>query len=164
MAVSVNDITGLKDKKIYETSNEKIVLTKDYEKIIHSPQYTILGFLNGYMYSSTGNYLSKNTINGEVIAEIKIELEHGTFSQNNTFFYAWTCNALYKITQNLEIEWKREFEDTIQSAAMDIKGTVYIVLKSGRYIIKYDENGSEITRIDGSYDPSRDIKLFNIFI
>ena len=33
MAVSVNDIAGLKDKKVYETSNEKIVLTKDYEKI-----------------------------------------------------------------------------------------------------------------------------------
>ena len=64
MAVSISDIAGLKDRKVYETSNEKIVLAKDYEKIIHSPLYTILGFLNGYMYSSTGNYLSKSTTDG----------------------------------------------------------------------------------------------------
>ena len=35
MAVSISDIAGLKDRKVYETSNEKIVLAKDYEKIIH---------------------------------------------------------------------------------------------------------------------------------
>lgn len=59
MAVSVQDIAGLKNKKIYETSNEKVVLSKDFDKIIHSPQYTVLGFMNGYMYASTGLYLVK---------------------------------------------------------------------------------------------------------
>ena len=164
MAVSVNDIAGLKDKKVYETSNEKIVLTKDYEKIIHSPQYTILGFLNGYMYSSTGNYLAKSTTDGEEIAEVKVELEHATFSQGSTFFYAWAGNTLYKITQNLEIEWSKDFEDTIQSAVMDVKGAVYIVFKSGRDIRKYIEDGSEIAYIDGSDDPSKDVKLFTVFV
>ena len=107
MSISLNDINSLKNKKIYQTSNEKIVLTKDYEKIIHSPEYTILGFLNDYMYSSTGTYLVKSTLDGEMIAEIKIELEHATFTQGNTFFYAWINNILYKITQNMEISWSK---------------------------------------------------------
>ena len=80
MAVTAKDIAGLKDKKYYETSNEKIVLVKDYEKILHSPNYTILGFLNSYMYSSTGTYLIKSTNQGESIAELKIELDHAAFA------------------------------------------------------------------------------------
>lgn len=164
MAVSISDIAGLKDRKVYETSNEKIVLAKDYEKIIHSPLYTILGFLNGYMYSSTGNYLSKSTTDGEVIADVKVELEHATFSQGSTFFYAWAGNTVYKITQNLDIEWSKEFENNIQSAVMDVKGAVYIVLESGRDIRKYSTDGSEIAYIDGSDDPSKDVKLFNLFV
>lgn len=164
MAVSISDIAGLKDRKVYETSNEKIVLAKDYEKIIHSPLYTILGFLNGYMYSSTGNYLSKSTTDGEVIADVKVELEHATFSQGSTFFYAWAGNTVYKITQNLDIEWNKEFENNIQSAVMDVKGAVYIVLESGRDIRKYSTDGSEIAYIDGSDDPSKDVKLFNLFV
>ena len=55
MAVSINEIDALQNKQIYETSNEKVVLSRDYEKIIHQPQYSILGFLNGYMYSSTSS-------------------------------------------------------------------------------------------------------------
>ena len=46
MAVTAKDIAGLKNKKYYETSNEKIVLMKDYEKIIQSPTYTVLRFIN----------------------------------------------------------------------------------------------------------------------
>ena len=104
MSISLNDINSLKNKKIYQTSNEKIVLTKDYEKIIHSPEYTILGFLNDYMYSSTGTYLVKSTLDGEMIAEIKIELEHATFTQGNTFFYARIDNILYKIKRKLKCQ------------------------------------------------------------
>ena len=164
MAVSVSDITGLKNKKVYNTSNEQIVLTKDYEKIIHSPEYTILGFLNGYMYASKGIYLAKCTTDGESIAEIKIELKHATFSQGSSFFYAWIDNILYKITENIEIEWSKEFQDDIQSAVMDVKGSVYVVFKSGRNIYKYLDDGSELAYIDGSDDPSKDVKLFNVFV
>ena len=164
MAVSVSDITGLKNKKVYNTSNEQIVLTKDYEKIIHSPEYTILGFLNGYMYASKGIYLAKCTTDGESIAEIKIELKHATFSQGSSFFYAWIDNILYKITENIEIEWSKEFQDDIQSAVMDAKGSVYVVFKSGRNIYKYLDDGSELAYIDGSDDPSKDVKLFNVFV
>lgn len=164
MAVSVNDIARLKDKKVYGTSNDKIVLTKDYEKVIHSPQYTILGFLDGYMYSSTGTYLSKSTIDGEEIAEVKVELEHATFSEGNTFFYGWSGSIIYKITKDLEISWSKEFENDIKSAVMDVKGAVYIVLKSGRDIRKYLDDGSELAYIDGSDNPSKNVKLFNVFV
>ena len=164
MSISLNDINSLKDKKIYQTSNEKIVLTKDYEKIIHSPEYTILGFLNDYMYSSTGTYLVKSTLDGEMIAEIKIELEHATFTQGNTFFYAWINNILYKITQNMEISWSKEFEDDIQSAVMDVKGDVYVVFKSLRDIWKFSDDGENIGYIDGSDDPTKNVRLFNIYV
>ena len=70
MAVNISDIEALKDKQVYETSNEKVVLSRDFEKIIHSPQYVILGFLNGYMYTSTTSYLSKSTIDGNEISSI----------------------------------------------------------------------------------------------
>ena len=164
MSISLNDINSLKNKKIYQTSNEKIVLTKDYEKIIHSPEYTILGFLNDYMYSSTGTYLVKSTLDGEMIAEIKIELEHATFTQGNTFFYAWINNILYKITQNMEISWSKEFEDDIQSAVMDVKGDVYVVFKSLRDIWKFSDDGENIGYIDGSDDPTKNVRLFNIYV
>ena len=164
MAVSVSDIAGLNDKKVYETSNEKIVLTKDYEKIIHSPLYTILGFMNGYMYSSNSVYLAKSTTDGEEIAQLKVELEHATFSEGSTFFYAWSANMLYKITQNLEIDWSKEFETDIQSAIMDVKGCVYVISVSSRDIRKYAPDGEEIAYIDGSDNPTRDVKLFNAFI
>ena len=37
MAVNVSDIQALQNKQVYETSNEKYVLSRDFEKIIHSP-------------------------------------------------------------------------------------------------------------------------------
>ena len=46
MAVSVEDIAGLKNKKIYDTSNEKIVLAKDYERIIHAPLLSKISILS----------------------------------------------------------------------------------------------------------------------
>ena len=164
MAVSVQDIAGLKNKKIYETSNEKVVLSKDFDKIIHSPQYTVLGFMNGYMYASTGLYLVKNTIDGESIAEIKLEVEHATFHEGSKYFYAYIENTVYKITQNMEIEWSKSFEDNIQSIIMDVKGALYIVFESSRDIRKFLDNGDEISIIDGSDDPTKYVKIYNCFI
>lgn len=164
MAVSVSDIQALQDKQVYETSNEKYVLSRDYEKIIHSPQYTILGFLNGYMYCSTVSYLSKNTTDGEEIASIKLEVEHASFVEGSSFFYAYSENTIYKITENLEVEWSFEIEDEIQSITMDIKGSFYVVTKNSRDVRKYDKNGSEIMMIDGSDDPTKEIRIYYCFV
>ena len=164
MAVTINDIEALKNKQIYETSNEKVVLSRDYEKIIHSPQYTILGFLNGYMYVSKVSYLSKNTTDGNEIASIKVEVKHASFKEGLTFFYAYSDNIVYKITQDLEIEWKKEFEDEIQSITTDMRGDFYVTGVTSRDIRKYDSNGNEIVIIDGSDDPTKDVKLFYCFV
>ena len=164
MAVTINDIEALKNKQIYETSNEKVVLSRDYEKIIHSPQYTILGFLNGYMYVSKVSYLSKNTTDGNEIASIKVEVKHASFKEGLTFFYAYSDNIVYKITQNLEIEWEKEFEDEIQSITTDMRGDFYVTGVTSRDIRKYDSNGNEIVIIDGSDDPTKDVKLFYCFV
>lgn len=164
MAVTANDIAGLKNKKYYETSNEKIVLVKDYEKILHSPDYTILGFLNGYMYSSTGTYLVKSTDQGESIAELKIELDHAAFAETFSYFYAWKDKTVYKISVNLEILWSQSFEDYIKSITVDCKGAFYIVYKSSRDVRKFLPDGSELAYIDGSDDPSKDVRLYNCFV
>ena len=164
MAVSVSDIKALQDKQVYETSNETIVLSRDFEKIIHSPQYTILGFLNGYMYCSTVSYLSKNTTDGEEIASIKLEAEHAAFVEGSSFFYAYSQNTIYKITENLEVEWSFETEDEIQSITMDIKGSFYVVTKNSRDVRKYNKDGSEIMMIDCSDDPTKEIRIYHCFV
>ena len=164
MAVSINEIDALQNKQIYETSNEKIVLSRDYEKIIHQPQYSILGFLNGYMYSSTSSYLSKNTLDGNAIADVKISVEHASFYEGLTYFYAWYDNILYKINQNLEIEWTLELEEEIQSVTVDVKGSFYVIGKTSRDIRKYLDSGVEIAVIDGSDDPTKEVRLYSCFV
>lgn len=164
MTVTAKDIAGLKNKKYYETSNEKIVLMKDYEKVIHSPTYTVLGFLNGYMYSSTGTYLVKSTAIGESIAELKIEIDHASFVETFSYFYAWKEKTVYKISDNLETLWSASFEDEIKSVVMDGKGAFYVVFKSSRDIRKFLPDGSELAYIDGSDDPNKDVRLFDCFV
>lgn len=164
MAVTINDIASLKDKKIYDTSNENVVLTKDFEKIVHSPEYKILGFMNGYLYSSSGSYIVKSTLEGESIAELKLEAEHASFFEGQSYFYTFFENNLYQITQNMEIKWSRTFEDQIRSIAMDVKGSVYIVFESSRDIRKVLYDGSDLAYIDGSDDPSKDVRLYSCFV
>ena len=164
MAVNISDIEALKDKQVYETSNEKVVLSRDFEKIIHSPQYVILGFLNGYMYTSTTSYLSKSTIDGNEISSIQLEIYHASFNEGLGYFYGYSDNIIYKITESLEVEWSIELEDEIQSITTDIKGSFYVITKTSRDVRKYLNDGSEIIRIDGSDDPSKEIRLYYCFV
>lgn len=164
MAISASDIVGLKNRPIYDTSNEKIVLTKDFEKIIHSPEFKILGFLNGYMYTSSGVYLEKSTLDGNTISDINLEVDHAAFHEGLKFFYAYIDNILYKVTDNLVVEWSKQFEDVIQSLEVDIKGSVYIVFESIRDIMKFLPDGTDIVHISGSDDPSKTVRLYDCFI
>lgn len=159
MAVSVEDIAGLKNKKIYDTSNEKIVLAKDYERIIHAPLYTILGFLNGYMYASTGPYLTKNTLEGNSIVEIYLEVEHAAFYEGLPYFYAYMKNTIYKITENMEVEWSIELDDTVKSISVDLTGSFYVVFESSKTIVKFANDGSDIVHILESSDPTKKSKI-----
>ena len=164
MAVSVQDINGLKNRDIYETSNEKIVLTKDFEKVVHSPEFKILGFLNGYMYTSSGEYLEKSTLDSNSIAQIKLEIDHAAFHEGFGFFYAYMDNILYKVTENLDVEWSMTFGDIIQTAEVDVKGAIYLVFESIRDIIKILPDGTDVIHLDGSDDPSKTVRLYDCFI
>lgn len=164
MAVSVQDINGLKNRDIYETSNEKIVLTKDFEKVVHSPEFKILGFLNGYMYTSSGEYLEKSTLDSNNIAQIKLEVDHAAFHEGFGFFYAYMDNILYKVTENLDVEWSMTFGDIIQTAEVDVKGAIYLVFESIRDIIKILPDGTDVIHLDGSDDPSKTVRLYDCFI
>ena len=87
MAVTIDDIARLKDKEVYETSNEKIVLENNLRKVVTSPEFTILGFLNGYMYTRMGEYLTKHDLDGEIIGQIRIEeIEHASFREGSKSF------------------------------------------------------------------------------
>ena len=68
--------------------------------------------------------------------------------------YDWECN----------FEIINKFEDDIQSAAMDVKGDVYVVFKSLRDIWKFSDDGENIGYIDGSDDPTKNVRLFNIYV
>ena len=164
MSVNINDIRSLSDKKVYETSNEKYVLAKDLEKVIHSPEFNILGFLNDYMYAISGIYLVKCTLLGEEIAQIAIDLEHAAFNENHNFFYAYYERTLYKITENLEIEWVLDFEVDIKSITMDITGCVYLLFDNVNHIKKFLSDGTELMYITGSDDVNKNVKLFDCFV
>lgn len=164
MAVSIDDIKSLEGKHVYQTSNDTMVLSRDYEKIIHNSEYRILGFLNNYMYYCSGSYLTKCTLSGDDIAEIKVDLEHCSFIEGNTSFYGFCENKLYLITENLEIEWTKEFDISIENIQMDIKTSVYVLFKSSRGVRKILKDGTEVTYIDSSDNPSKSVKLFNCLV
>lgn len=44
MSITIDDIKALSNRTVIDTSNERYKLTKDLERIIHSPEFKILGF------------------------------------------------------------------------------------------------------------------------
>ena len=164
MAVSVNDINKLKDKTWYETSNEKIVLTKDYERIIHSPEFSILGFLNGYMYYTDTVYMGKATLEGNSIAEIKLDISNGSFMEGYEYFIGWYEKTIYKINDNIEVEWTLEFDDYIRDIVMDIRGDFYIIFENDRSVMKYTGKGEPIVYLEGTDDPAKEVSIYAIFV
>lgn len=165
-AISPGDIKSIKDSKyVWSESDDKSkVLKKDFEKIIHSPEYRVLGFLNGYMFASEGIFLSKSTLEGKEIAKISIDVDHGTFYEGCKFFYIWHDNILTKVSQNLEIDWSYEFDLNIKSAAMDCKGDCYILFEQSRTIRKFLSTGEDYLYIDGSDNAAKEIVIHDIFV
>lgn len=164
MAVQKEDIKLLDGKDIYDTSNEKYVLSRDFEKIIVSPEYKILGFLNDYIYSSSGEYLVKSNINGKDIAEVKLNIDHASFYEGLSIFYAYIDNILYQVSENLEIKWSKSFQSNIQDVVVDGLGNLYIIFESSRAIRKFLKDGTDLLYIDNSDDVTKTVKLYKQFI
>lgn len=165
-AISPSDIKSLKDSKYVwsESEDKSKVLKKDFEKIIHSPEFRVLGFLNGYMFASEGIFLSKSTLDGKEIAKISIDVDHGTFYEGCKFFYVWHDNVLTKVSQNLEIDWSYEFDLNIKSVTTDCKGDCYILFEQSRTIRKFLSTGEDYLYIDGSDDSTKEIVIHDIFV
>lgn len=140
------------------------ILKQDFEKIVHSPEFKVLGFLNGYMYTSEGNFLSKYTLEGQEIAKISIEISHASFYEGQKFFYAWFENVLYKISPNLDIYWSKAFDLNIKSATIDYRGDCFLLFESSRTIRKILSNMNDSVYIDGSDDPTKNVVIHDIFI
>lgn len=140
------------------------ILKQDFEKIVYSPEFKVLGCLNGYLFSSEGAYVAKYTLDGLQIAKINLETVHGTFYEGCKHFYCWFENVLYKVTEQLEIEWSKEFDLNIASTYIDYRGDCYILFESSRTIRKILKSGEESVYIDGSDNPEHDVILYRIFI
>lgn len=140
------------------------VLKEEFSKIIHSPEFRVIGFLNEYAFVSEGLYVSKYTINGTKIASINLETYNGTFYEGCKHFYCWYENTLYKVTQQLEIEWSKEFDLNISSAYIDYRGDCYILFESSRTVRKILKSGEESVYIDGSDNPEYSVYLHRLFI
>ena len=165
MAVTIDDIARLKDKEVYETSNEKIVLENNLRKVVTSPEFTILGFLNGYMYTRMGEYLTKHDLDGEIIGQIRIEeIEHASFREGSKSFFVYNANSLYKVTHSLEIEWQKDFFDKVRSVTIDMRGSIYVTFSSGATIVKYLDDGTEVTQTSDSGDPLKETVLYNTVV
>ena len=150
--------------EIYNTSNEKHVLGKDFEKVLATPEYKILGFLNGYMFCSYGNYIARNTLNGVEVSRVSLECDHAAFFEGKKFFYTWYENKVTKIDINLNIIWDKTFEDNIESIAMDVYGSFYVIYETNRTIRKFSEDGDDIMFITESDDVTKKCKLYRVFV
>lgn len=165
MSIALDNLDIIKQyPEIFNTSNEKYVLGKDFEKILATPEYKMLGFLNGYMFCSYGNQIAKNTLNGVEISRVFLECDHAVFFEGKNFFYTWYENTVTKIDINLNIIWNKSFEDNIRSIAMDVYGSFYVIYETNRTIRKFTENGDDILFITDSDDVTKKCRLYKIFV
>ena len=68
-SIDLNSLDILQGKVVFPTSNNKHVLSQDYETVIREPEYKLLGFLNDYSYSAVSGYLAKYNLNGNIIVK-----------------------------------------------------------------------------------------------
>lgn len=161
-----SDLEILKDSRyVYPTSDDMDkVLKQDFEKVVHSPEFKVLGFLGDYMYTAEGIFLCKLTLNGSTIVKTYTEVQHAAFNQECKFFYAWMDDTLYKVSKDLDILWTRTFDLYIKTIEMDCRGDCYIVFENSATIRKILSNGDDALFIDGADDPTRDIIIHDIFV
>lgn len=163
-SIDLNSLDVLQNKVVFPTSNEKHVLAQEYETVIREPEYKLLGFLNNYSYSAASGYLTKDTLNGNRIAEILLDVDHGYFLEGLTFAYFTYDKTIYCVDQNLDILWEKEFDDYIRSVTVDIYGSCYILFKNSRLILKYLKNGEQVLYLLNSEDVTKEQRLYNTFI
>lgn len=165
MSISLDSLDILEQyPEIYTTSNEKYVIGKDFERILSTPEYSILGFLNGYMYCSYGNYLSKNTKDGLEISTIYLPCSHATFIEGKKFFYVWHDDVIIKVFEDLTIGWEIRVDNFINSVVMDTFGNIYVTFVGYGSIRKYDPEGNSIIYITESNDVTKACTIYQALV
>lgn len=162
--INLEELDVLDSKIIYNTNSDKYVVYEQSEKVLASVDFKMLGLYNDYSYSYQSGYLVKRTLNGDEIARIYLEVDHGKFKDNFHFAYYFKDKKLYKVSDNLEILWEVDFDDYIRTVEFDANGDVYILFKNSRAIRKYNTNGEYIYYLDDSDDPTKYCRLYDIFI
>lgn len=163
-SIDLNSLDILQGKVVFPTSNNKHVLSQEYETVIREPEYKLLGFLNNYSYSAVSGYLAKDNLEGNRIAEIYLEVDHGYFYEGLKFMYFTNDKHLYCIDENLNILWQKEFDDYIRHVSVDIYGSCYIVFKNSRLILKYLKTGEEVLYLLDSEDVTKEQRLYSSFV
>ena len=162
--INLEDLEVLKNKIIYNTTNDEYVLYEKNESVYASVDFRLLGFLNGYSYCYSDGYLVKTTIDQIEIARIYLECEKAVFIEGKSFFYIYTNNILTQVTENLIINWSKEFDDDIRDVTMDNYGDIYILFTHSRIIRKYSVDGEYIYYLNESDDPSKECRLYKTFV
>lgn len=163
-SIDLDSLDILHNKVVFPTSNDKHVLAQEYETVIREPEYKLLGFLNDYSYSAASGYLTKDNLNGNRIAEILLDIDHGYFFEGLNFMYFTNDKTLYCIDENLNILWQKEFDDYIRSVSIDMYGSCYILFKNSRLILKYNKLGEQILYLLNSEDVTKEQRLYKTFI
>lgn len=162
--INLEELEVLKNKIIYNTNNDEYVVYEKNEHSISSVDYKLLGFLNGYSYSCSDNYLVKSTIDQVEISRILLSVEVGTFVEGISYMYFYKGNTLYQVTENLDINWELKFDDDIRQVVMDNNGDVYILFKNSRVIRKYSKDKEYILYLNNSDDPVKYSRLYAMYI
>ena len=163
-SIDLSSLDILQGKMIFPTSNNKHVLSQEYERVIREPEYKLLGFLNNYSYSAVSGYLAKDNLDGNRIAEIYLEVDHGYFYEGLNLMYFTNDKTLYCIDENLDILWKKEFDDYIRNVTVDMYGSCYILFKNSRLILKYLKTGKEVLYLLDSEDVTKEQRLYASYI
>lgn len=162
--INLEELNVLKDKIIYNTSSDKYVLYEKNESIMSSVDFKLLGFLNGYAYSYSDGYLIKSTIEQTEIARISMTVSTGVFIEGLSYMYFYYNNTVYKVSENMIVEWSKSFDDNIRDITMDYSGNIYILFNNSRIIRKFNPDGDYVYYLNESDNPSRNNRLYKTYI
>lgn len=158
--INVSDLEILKNKPIYDTSNDTYVLYEDKETILAMSEFKLLGFQNGYSYSNDAGYLMKGTLYGAPVHEILLDVDYGVFKEGFSYMYFYKDKTVYKVNERMEVEWSLTFDDYIRQVIMDNSGSIYILYINSRSIRKYGKDGDYKYYMDDSDDPTHYTRLY----
>lgn len=162
--ISLDNLDILHNKTIFTTNDEKYILAQEGQKIVNSPEFTILGFLNGYGYASSDGTIVKSNLEGDIISRLYIEVEHGVFYEGLHYMYFYIDNIIYKIDENLNVLWTKELDDNIKNISIDAYGSIYVIFKNSRIIKKFLNDGNLVLYLDDSDDITSTCRLYNVFV